>query len=690
MVNRINKVDFHYVANNAAHRTIEITTKQLIVRRGQPFLLTLEMLQSFSVGDTLLLTVETGPAPLERHGTRSQFGNPSPKYPSDAKAVWKYEIDRRAVLERGIVALSVTPPIDAPVGKYSLSAMTHGERKNLGTLVVLFNPWCSDDWVYLPDDRERQEYVMNEEGTVYTGTSDCISSLPWIFGQFEEEMVDICLKILDANLKHRKDPAGDTSARCNPIYVSRVISAMVNSNDDQGVLVGRWDGNYSDGCSPTYWTSSVSILQRWFQNRCSPVKYGQSWVFAAVMCTVMRFFGIPCRVVTNFQSAHDSNNSLTIDEYYDDYGVSSKETSESVWNFHVWVEGWMKRPDLMKGGIYDGWQVLDPTPQEKSEGVFCCGPAPVNAILRGDTDVKYDVPFVYAEVNADIVKWMISPDGSKKKMYTDTRSVGQKISTKAVGSWKRVDITDSYKHKEGTSAERAIFHRAVRMNSKEGHGCDIEEAPQYVEMRIEQETKVINGQDIKLRLKLSSKDHTSKEMTIRINAQAMRYYGKMAGNILNKVQLVTLLSGQDVTIPIQIPFATYSKYMVNCDSIKVSAVASDSDEYYQTETNFTLEQPVISMKALGPVQVDREMTLQVEFTNSLNEKLRNCSLTVNGCGLFKPAYVGSEMYDLNPKAKLQLTIITTPYKVGPKTVVANFSCCTFRDTKSTYIVEVKP
>uniref|UniRef100_A0A668VWF2 Protein-glutamine gamma-glutamyltransferase 2 n=1 Tax=Oreochromis aureus TaxID=47969 RepID=A0A668VWF2_OREAU len=567
----LTEMDFHCVANNTAHRTIEITRKQLIVRRGQPFLLTLEMLQSFSVGDTLLLTVETGPAPSERRGTRSQFGNPSPKYTSDVKAIWKYEIDRRAVLERGIVALSVTPPIDAPVGKYSLSAMTHGETTSLGTLVVLFNPWCSDDWVYLPDEGERQEYVMNEEGTVYTGTSHCIGSRPWIFGQFEEEMVDICLKILDANLKHIKDPAGDTSARCNPIYVSRVISAMVNSNDDQGVLVGRWDGKYSDGCSPTYWTSSVSILQRWFQNRCSPVKYGQCWVYAAVMCTVMRFFGIPCRVVTNFQSAHDSNNSLTIDEYYDDYGLSNKPKQ----NFHVWVEGWMKRPDLMKGGMYDGWQVLDPTPQEKSEGVFCCGPAPVNAILRGDTDVKYDVPFVYAEVNADIVKWMVC---TSKKMYTDSMSVGQSISTKAVGSWKRVDITDSYKHKEGKTNIQCSF-----------------------------ETKAINGQDVKLSLKLSSKDHTNKVLSVRVNAQAMRYNGNPAGNILNKVQHVTLLSRQGLQ------FLSYNLFSI----------------------------------VLDPVHVNREMTLEVEFKNPLNERLRNCSLTVIGCGLFKSDYVKRSVLRLN-------------------------------------------
>lgn len=37
-------------------------------------------------------------------------------------------------------------------------------------------------------------------------------------------------------------------------------------------------------------------------------------------------------------------------------------------NFHVWVEGWMRRPDLEKGTTYDGWQVLDPTPQEQSNG----------------------------------------------------------------------------------------------------------------------------------------------------------------------------------------------------------------------------------------------------------------------------------------------------------------------------------
>lgn len=36
-------------------------------------------------------------------------------------------------------------------------------------------------------------------------------------------------------------------------------------------------------------------------------------------------------------------------------------------NFHVWNEVWMKRSDL-PGDVHDGWQVLDATPQETSQG----------------------------------------------------------------------------------------------------------------------------------------------------------------------------------------------------------------------------------------------------------------------------------------------------------------------------------
>lgn len=93
----------------------------------------------------------------------------------------------------------------------------------------------------------------------------------------------------------------------------------------------------------------------------------------------------------------------------------------------------------------------------------------------------------------------------------------------------------------------------------------------------------------------------------------------ISGSVLTFLPLT--LCPTDMTIPLLIPFTTYRKYMVNCDSIKVSAVVSDCDEYYQTETNITLEEPVISMKVI------KTLTLWViprsESTSSLMSLLDN-------------------------------------------------------------------
>ena len=99
---------------------------------------------------------------------------------------------------------------------------------------------------------------------------------------------------------------------------------------------------------------------------------------------VCRALGIPCRSVTNYVSAHDTNHSLTVDRFFDEDGEEMKSKSDlwsanlgtperemvtlndSIWNFHVWNDVWMSRPDLPRG--YGGWQAIDATPQEASDG----------------------------------------------------------------------------------------------------------------------------------------------------------------------------------------------------------------------------------------------------------------------------------------------------------------------------------
>ena len=60
-------------------------------------------------------------------------------------------------------------------------------------------------------------------------------------------------------------------------------------------------------------------------------------------------------------------------------------------NFHVWNEAYMACPDLPSG--FGGWQALDATPQEES---------PQGGGYKLGQRVKYDVEFVFSEVNADV------------------------------------------------------------------------------------------------------------------------------------------------------------------------------------------------------------------------------------------------------------------------------------------------
>lgn len=123
-------------------------------------------------------------------------------------------------------------------------------------------------------------------------------------------------------------------------------------------MVGRYDGEYKDGVAPHAWTGSVAILERYLTDGGRPVEYGQCWVFSGLVTTICRALGIPCRSVTNYVSAHDTNRTFTVDKYFDHDGNEvpngpDEDCYDSCWNFHVWNDVWMQRPDLPQGyGIF--------------------------------------------------------------------------------------------------------------------------------------------------------------------------------------------------------------------------------------------------------------------------------------------------------------------------------------------------
>ena len=84
--------------------------------------------------------------------------------------------------------------------------------------------------------------------------------------------------------------------------------------------------------------------------------------------------------------------------------------SDSIWNFHVWNDVWMARPDLPVG--YGGWQAVDATPQESSGGLYQCGPASLAAVRRGEVQHGFDTVFVFSMTNADVCHFVADPASS--------------------------------------------------------------------------------------------------------------------------------------------------------------------------------------------------------------------------------------------------------------------------------------
>ncbi|XP_054641852.1 protein-glutamine gamma-glutamyltransferase 5 isoform X2 [Dunckerocampus dactyliophorus] len=700
------EVDVHSQSNNKEHRTSELSEEKLIVRRGQSFKVTLKVTKPFNPGlHSLVLTAATGETQSsENQGTLSRFGIPdSPNRSLTAKAVWTVKLHANSSLST--LVLLITPPPDAPVGKFTLTGSLWNEETQLATLVVLFNPWFSGDAVFMSDESKRQEYVMNEHGVIYWGSADYISEMNWDFGQFEDDMVDICIKILDKNLKYKENPSKDLASRGDPTYVGRVVSAMINSDDDPGVLTGNWSDSYAGGVSPSHWSGSHDILSQWMKNDCRPVKFGQCWVFAGVMCSVMRLLGIPTRVVSNFQSAHDTDANLTIDVYHADEGVEYMESNDSIWNFHVWVESWMTRPDLSNDGKYDGWQVLDATPQEPSNDIYQCGPASLIAISSGEVKLPYDVPFVFAEVNADCTDWLVKVDGTMVSLYSDTKRVGQKISTKAVGSNRRVNITNDYKPEEGSEEERTIFRYAI---SKDDESDDEGEAsggsandgdgstapppvpPPKLVMLFEELSKPQYGKDVQLKLVLSSDSRVARQMSAYIRVEGLRYTGTVVLTIHTENKEVTLQPGKELSIPIVIPFEAYYKHMHVCDSLKVSAIVTDKqhpDKTYLAEDNVLLQDLPVSVSVAGFVRQYQEASGEVVFMNSTSVELTGLTLTLSGSGLMRNE-VKYSLPDLSPSNRIRVKFAFVPYRAGEKTLVADIHASVFKDFKGYRTVTV--
>uniref|UniRef100_A0A674BFZ5 protein-glutamine gamma-glutamyltransferase n=1 Tax=Salmo trutta TaxID=8032 RepID=A0A674BFZ5_SALTR len=659
--------------NKRQHTTHLYANDHLIVRRGQEFQLKVTFDRPYKPSDDqFAVEFVIGGSPQFSKGTYIPVS-----VASDRQSPWAGRVLDSA---DNVVTVGITPAPDCIVGKwrtYVAVVTPYGIRRTRQDesrdVYILFNPWAAADSVFLDDSNEREECVLNEVGVIYHGAFDDVSERPWNFGQFDYGVLDACLFIMDK-------AAMPITNRGDPIKVARKASAMLNSRDDDGVLVGSWSGDYTYGVAPTSWTGSTEILLNYSSSK-MPVCYAQCWVYAAVFNTFLRCLGIPGRVVTNFFSSHDNDGNLKTDIILDENGrIDKQRTKDSIWNYHCWNECYMSRPDLPQG--FGGWQAVDATPQETSDGMYRCGPASVQAIKHGQICFPFDAPFVFAEVNSDVVFYSRNPrDGTLEPVKVNSSHVGRMVVTKAPGQDTRRDITDQYKFPEGSPEERTVLEKA------EEYGCQREKAI-LTEADVELDMPLIEvrvGDDFELKLEFNNKSGQARTGDVYVSGNVVYYTG------VNSSDPLCVSTAEKKVI--QVRSQDYMRKLVEQANLHFIATGKvkETGQIVTAMRVVTLHNPKLSVQVRGHVFRSGNMLtmfVTVEFTNPFKFNLEDVYVRVEGPGVMPPKYKHYSL--ILAGSSLTWTESFNPRREGPTKLMASLDCAALRQVYGQAQLTVMP
>ncbi|XP_064537727.1 annulin [Drosophila montana] len=699
----VQRVDLCLADNHVEHHTSHFyaaaAKEALIVRRGEPFRLRIIFDRDYSPSKdaiSFIFSVADDSKPSPGHGTLTALvPHDGIDYLGDPLE-WGAGIESH---EGQILTVLVKPPASCSVTEWRLDIDTKllgdGSRSYQLPLpvYVLFNPWCPDDQVYMADREQRKEYVMHDTTLIWRGSYNRLRPSVWKIGQFERHVLECSLRVLGT--VGRIPPA----YRGDPVRVARALSALVNSVDDDGVLLGNWTEDFSGGTAPTKWTGSAEILQQFHKTQKS-VKFAQCWNFSGVLATIARALGIPARVITCYSSAHDTQASLTVDVFIDANNKKLEaETTDSIWNYHVWNELWMQRPDLGIGqfGAYDGWQAVDATPQEASDNMYRVGPASVLAVKHGEILRPFDCGFVYSEVNADKLYWRYNgPAQPLKLLRKDTLAIGHLISTKAVLKWEREDITDSYKYAERSEEERNYMLKALKQSSHAFSRYYLNDNFNEVEFSMELKDDIKVGENFTVVLKVSNKSaERTHQAAGQLNCDAVLYTGVGAQEVKIMGFELDLKPESSEYVRMEVTFFEYFEKLSSQAAFQISAAChvKDTDYDYYAQDDFRVRKPDIKFQlgeggAGGSIVAQQETDVIVRLLNPLPIPLHKGLFTVEGPGIEQP--LKFKIAEIPVGGTAAATFKYVPPYAGRGTMLAKFSAKELDDVDGYKHYEIEP
>ncbi|XP_066132985.1 protein 4.2 [Saccopteryx bilineata] len=670
---QIKSCDFQAARNNEEHHTKDISSRHLVVRRGQPFTIWLHFhapVHAFLPAlKKVALIAQTGEQPSKANRTQAKFPISSP---GDWKQ-WSARVEER---DAQSWMVSVTTPSDAVIGHYSLLLQVLGRKPHLlGHFTLLFNPWVREDAVFLENEAQRWEYLLNQNGLIYLGTADCIQEESWDFGQFEKDVLDLSLDLLSVDKQ--------VEEWGNPVHVTCILGALLHVLKEKRVLPTPQTQDAQEGALLNKRRGSAPILRQWLTGRGRPVCDGQAWVLAAVACTVLRCLGIPARVVTTFASAQGTGGGLLVDEYYNEDGLQNGEGQRGrIWIFQTSTECWMTRPTLPRG--YGGWQILYPCAPKGGGVLKACDLVPVRAVKEGTLGLTPAVAELFAAVNASCVVWKCCVDGTLELTNSSTKYVGNNISTKGVGSDRCEDITQNYKYPEGSLQEKEVLERVQR--EKVEHGEDNGSRPPSLEtadplyLFLEAPSSLPLGGDAQLSVTLVNPGDQEKTVQLAIGVQAVYYNGVLAADLWRKKLPLTLSANLVRTITTSLSSSFFERSPPENSFLRLTAVATHSKSSLTcfAQEDIAICRPCLDIEMPEAAEQYQPLTASVSIHNSLDAPLKDCVISLLGRGLIhrERSY---RLAPVRPGNTLRTQFEFTPMKVGHQRLTVEMDCNMFQN-----------